>query len=313
MSRTPMKIVYTGLVAAILCLAGLAPAANVRYAYRSTGKFPGAGFTNPLALNSTHIVGEFENAKTAGGYIEDIPSITGAEHHFLALAPPGSSASYASGINAHEVVVGGFCSAYGGCGYPEVQHGFSYDRGVYTTIDYPAAMSTAVYGVNDPGQIVGGYCLLSAEVYCGGLLNPTDHGFLDDHGTFTTIDFPGASGTQPNAINYAGVIVGSYDVGTTGPHSFLYRNGTFTNIDFPGANWTFAGAINNHGMVAGYYQDSKGQVHGFLYHAGKFETVDHPNTSATGLTGLNDAGDIVGTWNDPYNHPFIGFPVASRR
>jgi len=304
-----MKALCAGLIAAILCLAGLAPAANVRYAYRSTGKFPGAGFTFPLGLNDTQIVGEFENAKSVDGYIEDISGLADAKHHFSALVPPGSSTAYASAINVHGVIVGGL----DGSEYPQALHGFSYDHGTYTTIDYPGSRFTAVYGVNDPGEIVGGYCLLPGEDACGGLLNPTDHGFLDDHGNFTTIDFPGASGTQPSAINYAGVIVGSYDVGNAGPYSFLYRNGTFTNIDFPGANWTFAGAINNHGMVAGYYQDNKGQVHGFLYHAGKFQTVDHPNTSATGLTGLNDAGDIVGTWNDPYNHPYICFPVALPR
>jgi uncharacterized membrane protein len=309
MSRTMLKTLCAGVVAAILCLAGLAPAANVRYAYRSTGKYPGAGFTNPQALNDTQIVGEFENAKTVGGYIEDIPSLTGAKHHFSAIVPPGSHTSYASGINKRGIVVGGV----NGDGFPVSKHGFSYDHGTYKTIDYPGAKSTAVYGINDPGQIVGGYCLLSTEVTCGGLLNPTDHGFLDDHGTFTAIDFPGASGTQPMAINYAGVIVGSYDVGNAGPYSFLYRNGNFTNIDFPGANITVAYAVNNLGVVAGVYRDSKGQVHGFLYHAGKFQTVDHPNASGTGLTGVNDAGDIVGIWDNPYSEPFIGFPVALPR
>jgi uncharacterized membrane protein len=304
-----MKTLCAAIVVAILCLAGLAPAANVKYVFRFTGNFPGAGFTCPQALNDTQIVGEFESAKTVGGYIENIPGLTNTKHHFSAIVPPGSHTAYASGINKQGIVVGGFCSSRGGCGgFPQAQHGFSYDHGTYTTIDCPGAKSTAVYGVSDPGKIVGGYCLLPLEVYCGGLANPTDHGFLDDHGIFTTIDFPEASGTQPMAINYAGVIVGSYDIGIYGPHSFLYRNGTFTNIDFPGANWTFAGGINNLGMVAGYYQDRQGHINGFLYHAGKFETVDHPNTYGTGLTGLNDAGDIVGTWDSPYSEPFIGFP-----
>jgi uncharacterized membrane protein len=310
MRRTAMKTLCAGAVAAILCLAGLAPAANVNYRFRSTGKYPGAGFTNPLALNNTPlIVGEYQSANASQGYIE-----TYATRHFSALVPPGSSSAYASDVNKQGEVVGGFCRSFGGCGgYPQSEHGFSYDHGVYTTVDYPGAMSTAVYGVNDPGQIVGGYCLLSNEVACGGLLNPTDHGFLDDHGTFTTIDFPGASGTQPMAINYAGVIVGIYEIAHAGPYSFLYRNGIFTNIDFPGANLTSATAINNRGVVAGVYRDNQDNTHGFLYHAGKFETVDHPNTTTTGISGLNDASEIVGSWDDPYNEPFIGFPVSLRR
>jgi hypothetical protein len=40
------------------------------------------------------------------------------------------------------------------------------------------------------------------------------HGFLDDKGSFTTIDAPGASVTRIAGINDAGVIVGNSDNGS---------------------------------------------------------------------------------------------------
>jgi probable HAF family extracellular repeat protein len=118
-------------------------------------------------------------------------------------------------------VAGGYCSP--GCTYPASQHGYIWDHGTFTTIDYPGAMSTAVYGINDRGQIVGGFC--PTNNVCGvNILNPTAHAFLDDQGTFMQLDYPGAADTQANAINNAEQIVGTYGT-TTAPHSFLYQNG----------------------------------------------------------------------------------------
>jgi hypothetical protein len=123
-----MKTLCAAIVVAILCLAGLAPAANVHYTFHSTGKYPEAGFTCPLALNSTLIVGEYQSASASDGYIE-----TYATRQFSAIVPPGSHTAYASGINKQGIVVGGFCSSRGGCGgYPQSEHGFSYDHGAIT-------------------------------------------------------------------------------------------------------------------------------------------------------------------------------------
>jgi uncharacterized membrane protein len=57
-----------------------------------------------------------------------------------------------------------------------------------TTLDVPFfdATSTVLRGINDAGQIVGYFGL---------------HGFLDDRGTFTRIDYPGASSTRVLAVN----------------------------------------------------------------------------------------------------------------
>jgi probable HAF family extracellular repeat protein len=305
-----MKKTFVMALAICCGLAGLLMAASVHYRFSLAGNYPGAFETGPLAINSTQIVGTYLTSNSSPSYLQIFRG--GAAHTpFLTIAPPESGTSYASGINAHGVVVGGYCIP--GCSpYPVSQHGYIWDHGTFTTIDYPGAKSTGAYGINDRGQIVGGFCPHST-VCAGTILNPTAHAFLDDHGTFTKLDYPGSFETQANAINNAGQIVGTYGDFKGAPNSFLYQNGVYTNINYPHAVWTDATAINNHSVVAGSYQSyQNGQlfVHGFLYKNEKFETVDHPNTGDTGLQGLNDDGVIVGGWapNGGFAN-FKGIPI----
>jgi probable HAF family extracellular repeat protein len=302
-----MKELFLTALAVCCGLAGLATAAGVHYKFSPAGNYPGAFETIPLAANLTQIVGFYEAAIGGGAYIQTFRTTTGAIPRFLNIAPPGSGGSYASGINAHGVVAGGYCS---GCTYPQSQHGFTWDHGIFTTIDYPGAKSTGVYGINDRGQIVGGFCPHSAVCAGSTVLNPTTHAFLDDHGTFKQLDYPGNTVTQANAINNAGQIVGTYAT-AQGLHSFLYQNGVYTNIDDPNAVWTNATAINNHGVAGGYYQDGQLNTHGFLYQNGKFATIDHPNASSTSLDGINDNGILVGVWfsRNGLLYNFKGVPI----
>ncbi|HEY3197518.1 MAG TPA: PEP-CTERM sorting domain-containing protein, partial [Nitrospirales bacterium] len=88
--------------------------------------------------------------------------------------------------------------------------GFLESGGIFTPINVPGASSTLAHGINDAGQIVGGYNVGSGY-----------HGFLYSGGSFTPIDVPGASSTQANGINDAGQIVGSFDDVIGGIHGFL--------------------------------------------------------------------------------------------
>ena len=81
--------------------------------------------------------------------------------------------------------------------------------------------------------------------------------------TFTTIDFPGASSTDADAINPRGDIVGNYFIAGVG-HGFLLSGGEFTSIDFPDGNFTEANGINARGDIVGQYEDSAGVTHGYL-------------------------------------------------
>ena len=102
-------------------------------------------------------------------------------------------------------------------------------------------MGTIATGINARGQIVG--------VYIDAARAP--HGFLLDRGVCTTIDVPGAQGTQPNDINNRGQIVGQYEAGGA-VHGFLLDRGTFTTIDAPGApRATQVIGINDRGEMVG--------------------------------------------------------------
>jgi len=307
-----MKRTIASLGCAV-CLAAMALAANIQYRFSSAGNFPGATYSIPLGDNLTQIVGYYLSPTNLGAYIET--SNKGAPPVFLGFGPPGSAGSYAFGITAHGVAVGGFCGPPG-CNALAAQHGYTvspsvYATEVYTTIDYPGTgVTTAAYGINDLGEVVGGFCISPSPCPVGAFAR-TAHGFLDNHGALTQLDYPGSQDTQADAINSAGIITGAYDINESGPHGFLYQNGAFTNIDVPGGSFTYPTAINNQGLVAGYYQTPNFDVHGFLYQDGAFETVDYPNTIGTGLSGINDDNVIVGNWAAPKGQrlAFKGVPV----
>ncbi len=129
-------------------------------------------------------------------------------------------------------------------------NGFLLDNGVFTTIDHPdAGPETAAVGINNRGQIVGGY------VDAGGIA----HGFLlDKKGDFTTINAPGALVTGAFGINNRGQVVGYYaDANLV--RGFLWDNGTFTTIEAPDAlSNTAAFGINERGQIVGFDENTSG-------------------------------------------------------
>jgi probable HAF family extracellular repeat protein len=291
-------IIFLGLVA-------FASAAGVKYTFSRAGNYPGvcSFCTVPLGVNTKHIFGYYEPPNnTVPGYIQ-----TGGS--FFSVLPFGGESAFVGGMNRYGVAVGGYCPAGSSCGGEVGVHGFMLKGGIYTNIDYPlSGASTIANGINDLGQIVGGYCP-SGGGCPGGLSQPSTHGFLDDNGAFTSLDYPGAQQTQALAINNSGAIVGIYLINLTGPHAFLYQNGAYKNIDFPGAA-TWPGAVNNHGVVAGYYSGSSG-LHGFHYQNGVFATIDVPRARATSVTGISDNGEIVGlAVSASGTHNFKGIPVG---
>ncbi len=288
-----------------LCAGLIASASGITYKFSPAGTFPGARpeDTEPADINlAGDIVGAYFAGNVQNGYLQH-GSV------FTALAPFGSLEAYATGVNNLGVVVGGYCPD--GCNLYAAVHGFSYSAGVYTIVDYPdTGTASGAYGINDLGQIVGGYCPGAAQ--CPGLgFAPTNKGYLDTDGVFTTIDYPGASNTQPFAINNAGVIVGIYDINLTGPHAFRYENGVYTNIDYPGSAYTYAHGVNNLGVVSGSFADTFG-VHGFTYRSGKFSEVNAIGAETTGFGGINDHGVLVGSWTaGTHGGTFKAAPVAA--
>ena len=108
-----------------------------------------------------------------------------------------------------------------------------------------------------------------------GVLNFTNTPFVGPQPTITTFDAPGAGtgpgqGTQPFAINPAGLITGFYFDAGDASHGFL-RNpeGTIATFDVPGAGTgpgqgTTPFSITPAGAIAGRYVDASNVAHGFL-------------------------------------------------
>jgi len=111
-----------------------------------------------------------------------------------------------------------------------------------TLISVPGTPYTTAAAINAHGQIVGQYELDLHNLGHG-------HGFLLEHGTFTTIDPPGATSTFPTGINIWSQIVGTYTDTNHLTHGFLLEHGTFTPLDPPGATSTFPTAINIRGQT----------------------------------------------------------------
>src|SRR6202044_1757906 len=88
-----------------------------------------------------------------------------------------------------------------------------------SNVDYPGAMVSQAFGINNLGQIVGTW---EDTNYC-------DHGYLLSGGTYTSIDNPNTTcangGTALYGINDAGQMVGSYS--NPGGQSFVYYASKF--------------------------------------------------------------------------------------
>lgn len=83
---------------------------------------------------------------------------------YQTLDYPGSTSSYAYGINNSGEIVG----SYDGTENSSAR-GYVYSNGTYTPVDYPGiAAGTTPYGINNAGQIVGMY--IDSNSYRNGFL-----------------------------------------------------------------------------------------------------------------------------------------------
>jgi probable HAF family extracellular repeat protein len=69
---------------------------------------------------------------------------------YTTLDVPGSTYTWATGINTAGQIVG-FYEGAGG------YHGFLFDQGSYTTLDVHGPTLAIANGINDSGQIIGSY------------------------------------------------------------------------------------------------------------------------------------------------------------
>lgn len=114
---------------------------------------------------------------------------------FTTIDVPGSSLTYAYGINNSGSIVGHYDTS------PSHPSGFLYSGGGFSAINFPSSLNAYAYGINSSGKIVGMYRDVATLA----------HGSLLDGEAFTTIDVPSASQTLAYGINSSGNIVGTYN------------------------------------------------------------------------------------------------------
>jgi probable HAF family extracellular repeat protein len=179
---------------------------------------------------------------------------------------------------------------------------FILDKGRFTGFDPPGEAAQDFVGINNRGQIVGGYKedLSRGEGGCG------QRGFLrEKNGRFTRIDVPGAGLTAPIDINDRGQVVGQFQYtgycpdGADPLRGFLRdRSGRFTIIHVPDSVYTTANGINERGQVVGEYLDADGTIHGYLWGKGRFTTIDVPDATGTSITDINARRQMIGLYAD---------------
>jgi len=178
------------------------------------------------------------------------------------------------------MVVGFYTDSSGSNG-----HGFLFQNGQYSTIDYPGAVATSAVGTNHNGDIVGWYTtpdLLTS-------------GFLLSNGNFTSITVPGETYVTAAGINDNGDVVGTLGSGS----AYVLSNGVVTKISYPGAQATYGNGINNQGDIVGqYYDAAQKRWHGFIDRGGNFTSITVGNSELTFSTSINNFGQVAGYYHD---------------
>jgi uncharacterized membrane protein len=133
---------------------------------------------------------------------------------------------------------------------------------------------------------------------------------LDDPSAGTA---PG-QGTQPNAINNSGQIVGFYFDASGVFHSYSQIGNQYTTITPPNEStvrpFSIATGINPQGQIVGAYRGTDGLSHGYLLSGGPYTSLDDPlAVHGTRTFGINAPGQIVGEYLDA-NFTLRGFLLS---
>jgi hypothetical protein len=238
-----------------------------------------------FAYGISLVLGVPLRAQTVSAHEDDV---TEESYHFETANFAGDTFTQLLGINQRGEIAGYHGS--GAAGHPNT--GFTLklpDR--FTLENVPNAMQTQVMGINSSGETDGFYIDAAG----------TNHGFIDDKGTFTTVDFPGTPLNQLLGINDHGQAAGYYAdaAGIDHPYIFDSSDGVFLVISIPSAvGGAQATGINDRERVSGFYIDSAGVNHGFLLSEGKLIILNFPGSTFTQALGVNNQDQVVGDYLD---------------
>src|SRR5215831_9749425 len=170
----------------------------------------------------------------------------------------------------------------------------------YASIDYPGALLTSAFGINNSGNIVGFYQDASKNV----------HGFFCNRvaGSFASIDNPDpacTTGTDARGINKHGDIVGTCTDSANNFHGYLLTAEGFSSVQAPGHLSTIPQSISPDGRIAGCIHDTDTSTtmfgmsrdsDGFNFFGGKFGGMDGMGFMNDGVTAGGKR--VVGVFMD---------------
>lgn len=164
----------------------------------------------------------------------------------------------------------------------------------FTSVDFPGAVETNLFGVNDSGDAVGyAFDVLSPEQ-----IHPFPFVYDTKNGTYTRLAraFGEEFGTFGVGINNQGVIVGDFLAPPNGDgHAFVRsKKGVYTEFTRPGSSFTGARGINERGLITGYADDG-GFLIGFIYDPASNTYVDLLPSPETVAHSINNRDDVVGS------------------
>jgi uncharacterized membrane protein len=253
----------------------------------TTFDYPGTGnLTLPQKINERgDIVGEFidSNGVTRG-------FVRFSDGSFSApIVDPNDTVGFTEGrgINNSRTVVGDYAISDG------TLHAFFLSGDTFTEYDVPGAVQTILLGINDPGDVTGGFDPDGSGVF---------QAFIGRGGTITSFSVPGSLSTFAYEINNSKHLVVGYFIDSSGILHGYYRdaNGALHfPIDPPGSVGTVLFGDNNRNWVVGRYADSSGVTHGlFFVPPDRFFTFDYPGSTFTSLNGISSQGFICGRYVD---------------
>jgi uncharacterized membrane protein len=180
----------------------------------------------------------------------------------------------------------------------------------YTLVNYPGAVFTQLWGINNAGLVVG---QASFDPDAAILFDFT---YDPGKGVFTAIpDVPGSASTGAIGLNENGTLVGSTSPDGVASSAFILdKKGEHTVFNQPGWDYTTARAIGSSGKVTGYSTTADfSEFTGFIYDPkdGSFTEIDFANSTTLIPQGISGRGDVVGSVTFRANGAFPGSPPGT--
>jgi uncharacterized membrane protein len=251
--------------------------------------------------NAGQIVGSYLDAnENEHGFLLSGGKYTSFDVPRSLIPSPGVVGTYPTAINDFGQIIGwAVVNSKPPPSGQDVGFLFNISAGTYTAIvaknPLSTYTSTVPNGINNAGQIVGGYADERGSI----------HGFLLNGGTYTTIDVPGSvngSFTTIRAINNAGQMLVDSSLG-----SFLLSGGTYNPLMVPGG--AAALGLNDADEIVGMALD---QTYGFVLNDSVLTTFRVPGSMFMQAWAINDSGQILGAFLDDAGreHGFLATPVS---